>query len=157
MDRAQGHRPHVSLTLHTGTPREGHAAPPGLLPEIAARWKEFWGSEFSQLVDWDRDQDALRALYRLYDLRRRLEVAAESGVFVAGSQEQPVLNPALRQITTVDAAILAREQQFGLTPKSAAALGLTIGALKRTVEDLNREANERAYGRPASPAKRKAT
>jgi hypothetical protein len=161
--RAQGHRKHVGLALVpdvTAVPM-GHEPPPDLLPAVLADWKAFWRTEFSQLVNWDRDHRAFSRLFKLYDLRLRLEAAVEGEdgvpqVLVEGSQEQQILNPALRHMATIDDKILQLEQQFGLTPRSAAGLGLQIGGLKKTLDDLNREANARAYGSRKAPTRKAA-
>jgi hypothetical protein len=133
--------------------------PAGLVPVVLEEWLAFWRSDFAQLVHWERDHRALERLFKLYSLRVQLEAAIEDDkgvpqVLVVGSREQEILNPALRHMATVDGEILQLEQQFGLTPRSAAALGLSIGGLKKTLDDLNREANDRAYGnRPAPKVK----
>lgn len=157
--RAQGHRKRPALALVADVVVLGtHEPPADLLPEVRADWLAFWRTDFSQLINWDRDKRAFSRLFKLYSLRLRLEAAvAMDGVpqiLVEGSQEQRILNPALRHMATVDGEILQLEQQFGLTPRSAAGLGLQIGGLKRTLDDLNRDANDRAYGRkPARKVK----
>lgn len=150
--RAQGHREHPTLTL-VPVPAH-HPPPPDLLPAVLTEWEAFWESPYAAVVNWDRDHRALWRLFKLYSLRAELEAAAEDEngvleVLVKGSQNQEILNPALRHIATLDDKILSLEQQFGLTPRSAAGLGLTLGGLRKTLEDRNREANERAARKKA--------
>ena len=161
VDRAQGRRKRPALALVSTVAVEERTPPVGLLPVVLEEWRAFWRSEFAQLVNWDRDHRALCRLFKLYSLRVQLEAAIddEKGVpqvLVVGSREQEILNPALRHMATVDGEILQLEQQFGLTPRSAAALGMQIGGLKKTLNDLNREANERAYGRHKASARKAA-
>lgn len=145
-DRAQGHRKHAPLVL-VDVP-EHHPPPPDLVPAVLKEWNDFWDSEYSRVVNWDRDHRALWRLFELYSLRIKLQEAS-TDVFLEGSQGQTILNPAIRHLTTLGTEISGLEQQFGLTPRSAAGLGLTLGGLRKTLEDRNREANERAARKKA--------
>jgi terminase small subunit-like protein len=160
IDRAQGRRKRPALALVATVAVDERTPPSGLVPVVLENWRAFWRSDFAQLVNWERDHRALGRLFKLYSLRVQLEAAIEDEngvpqVLVVGSRKQEILNPALRHIATVDGEILQLEQQFGMTPRSAAALGMQIGGLKRTLDDLNREANDRAYRRKA-PARKAA-
>jgi len=146
--RAQGHRTRgerarrAPLAL-VPVVAEHHPPPADLLPAILREWHAFWETEFARVINWDRDHRALWRLFELYSLRQRLQTAS-SDVFLEGSQGQTILNPALRHLSTVGTEISSLEQQFGLTPKSAASLGLSLGGLRKTLEDRNREANQHA-------------
>lgn len=167
--RAQGHRKQRVITL---APEENpapvsaapepeksnlpakvvpiHPAPKDLLKETEEAWADFWLSPVSSLVDWSRDRHALQRLFWLYDERTRLARAGRKARLVAGSQGQLILNPLLRQLTATDSEIRQLEDRFGLNPKAAVALGLELGALQKTMEDLNKEANGPSGRRPAT-------
>ena len=100
----------------------------------------FWRSEMARIVDEDRDRPALERLFTLYDERERAYRAYRKQRLVKGSTKQPVVNPLWRHATsTLDPEIRQIEDRFGLTPRSRAQLGLAIGGLKKTLDDLNRE------------------
>ena len=106
-----------------------------------ASWEAFWQTDFSRVINWERDREALTRLFELYSLRRKL-LAASENVLLEGSQGQTILNPALRHMATIDGLILQHERQFGFTPQSAGALGLTLTGLRKSLEERNREANQ---------------
>lgn len=140
--RAQGHHgkrlalvPMVAVAVPT--------PPDGLTGPVLADWHAFWRTDFARVINWDRDQRAISRLFRLYALEQRLEEATQE-VYAIGAQGQRVLNPALRQLATVQTEILALEKQFGMTTQSAAGLGLSLGSLRKTLEERNREANAHA-------------
>lgn len=115
--------------------------PQGLEPSVAVAWETFWQTDFSRIVNWERDREALTRLFEMYSLRRKLLAACEE-VLLVGSQGQTVLNPALRHLATIDGSILQLERQFGFTPQSAGALGLTLTGLRKSLDERNREANQ---------------
>ncbi len=148
--RAQGHRKHVEVEVHTrpdaaprGTDIVPLRPPPDdLLPATVEEWKAFWASPYARVVDWSRDRQAIERLFWLYDERRRLAKAGRKKRLVAGSTGQLSLNPLLRQLTATDSEIRQLEDRFGLNPRAAIALGVRLGDLAKTMEDLNREAND---------------
>jgi len=139
--RAQGRRKRLALvpTVAASVP----VPPEGLSGPVLVDWHAFWRTDFARIINWERDQRAISRLFRLYALEQRLEEGSEQ-TFLLGAQGQQVLNPALRQLATVQTEILALEKQFGMTTQSAAGLGLSLGSLRKTLEERNREANARA-------------
>lgn len=135
---AQGHR--KGLAIVPVEVREVPKAPEGLTGPVLADWYAFWQSDYARIVNWDRDHRALSRLFRLYALEARLEEDTTQ-TFLPGSQGQVVLNPALRQLASTRDAILALEKQFGMTTQSATGLGLSLGSLRKTLDERNREAN----------------
>jgi P27 family predicted phage terminase small subunit len=153
--RAQGHRRHVrddekvapgfAVEVHDGGGRaEVIPLPPeGMLTKTRARWVKFWRSELSRIVDEERDRPALERLFTLYDERERAYRDFRKRRLVKGSTKQLVVNPLWRHATsTLDPEIRQLEDRFGLTPRSRAQLGLAIGGLKKTLDDLNRELDD---------------
>ena len=146
--RAQGHRRQVrdDETVAPGTEIVVQdrgiipLPPPGLLLKTRERWLKFWRSEMARIVDEDRDRPALERLFTLYDERERAYQAYRKHRLLKGSTKQWVVNPLWRHATgTLDPEIRQLEDRFGLTPRSRAQLGLAIGGLKKTLDDLNRE------------------
>jgi P27 family predicted phage terminase small subunit len=150
--RAQGHRRQVreeervapGLAVEVRGAQDVTPLPPeGLLPKIRDRWRTFWRSEMARIVDEDRDRPAIERLFTLYDERERAYQAFRRARLVKGSTKQPVVNPLWRHATaTLDPEIRQLEDRFGLTPRSRAQLGLAIGGLKKTLDDMNRELDD---------------
>ena len=118
---------------------EAPAAPRGWLRATAERWAIYWASPVGQLADPETDLPAILRLYSLYDERERAYRAYKKRRLVKGSQGQPVVNPAWRQVPVMDAEIRQLEDRLGLTPQSRLKLGVTFGAAARSLEDLNRD------------------
>lgn len=149
--RAQGHRRQVredervapGLSIDVRSRDVIPLPPPGLLAKIRDRWISFWRSEMARIVDEERDRPALERLFTLYDERERAYQAFRRARLLKGSTKQPVVNPLWRHATaTLDPEIRQLEDRFGLTPRSRAQLGLAIGGLKKTLDDLNRELDD---------------
>jgi len=108
-----------------------------LLTSTVTAWTAFWRSSLTGLVE-DADLPALGRLFRLYDLRGRMETALLEQPFSLGSTGQVVVNPAAKEIASLDGRIGKLEAAFGITPKARLELGVTFGAAARSLEDLNR-------------------
>lgn len=123
-------------------------APRGLLRETGRLWDTYWLSPVGQLADRETDVPAIRRLFSLYDERERAYRSYKRRRIVKGSEGQPVLNPAWKQVPVMDAEIRQLEDRFGLTPQSRLRLGVTFGAAARSLEDMNRDLNrdEDDYG-----------
>lgn len=113
--------------------------PKGLLPAQQAAWEAFWRSPMAKLV-LDADLPALHRLFRLRDEWERCFEASKSERLVEGSNEQLVLHPLYKHMTTLEKAIEGLEVQFGLSPLARLKLGVTFGEAKRSIEDINRAA-----------------
>ena len=122
----------------TSIERSHPKAPAGLLKATSSQWDEFWQSDVSQLMT-SADIPALERLYSLYDERTRCLAATRKERMVMGSQGQPVLNPLYKHMATLDSEIRAMEDRFGLTPMARLKLGVTFGAAKKSLDDLNAE------------------
>ena len=116
----------------------GPPPPDGLRPATVARWVLYWCSDVSKLVDRDVDLTALERLFELYDQRALdLEVIAEEGAVVQGSQGQPVRHPLARAVLEYGSEIGRLEDRFGVSPRGRLQLGLTVGAGPSTPEGLS--------------------
>lgn len=144
-ERRQRHQAPVGqlVTLPDRVP-DVPEAPPGLLAATRKAWDEFWSSEVAAAVDASSDMGAVRRLFSLVDERERAIRAYRRARLVAGSKGQPVLSPMFGAIRVLDVAILALEDRFGLTPRARAALGISIGQAKLTLDQLNASAIEAA-------------
>jgi P27 family predicted phage terminase small subunit len=104
-------------------------------------WAAYWSSSLPQLLT-DADHPALVRLFDLYDQRERMARAFRREPFSTGSTGQKIVNPAARELATLDGRIVALEDRFGITPLARMKLGIAIGEAARSLEDLNREFEE---------------
>lgn len=121
--------------------------PPGrdLLGSTVEAWNALWSSDLATLVK-PVDLPPLGRLFRLYDLRERLERTYLQDPFVAGSTGQLVMHPAAKEVASIDARIDKLEARFGITPKGRLELGIAYGAAARSLEDLNRQFDDDTEG-----------
>jgi P27 family predicted phage terminase small subunit len=119
-----------------GVPAPPH--PPGkrLLAATVEAWSVFWGSDLASLVK-PADLPPLTRLFRMYDLRERMERALLTEPFVTGSTGQIVAHPAAKEVASLDGRIEKLEARFGITPKGRMDLGVAMGAAARSLEELN--------------------
>lgn len=99
-------------------------------------WDEFWASDISHMVN-SADMPAIFRLWRNYDERDRLHADYSCEYLVRGSQGQPVLNPLVRRIESLDKAILALEERFGITPLARFRLGIEGAEAKDALDAVN--------------------
>lgn len=125
-----------------GSPRKTPPAPhpPGrkLLADTVHQWEEFWATDVAGMVK-PADMPALVRLFRMYDLRARLEKIVLKEPLVPGSQGQPRMNPAAAELASLDTRILALEDRFAGSPMARLKLGVTFAEAARSLEDLNRD------------------
>lgn len=129
--------------------------PPGLTLELEVQWYELWDSPLAHTIS-DTDRPALRRLFTLRAQQAVLfEKAAEAGYLAEGSTGQETAHPALKAALSIESAIVALEDRFGLTTKSRQAIGIGIGQLadaaKRHPEVFRQEETPRADPRLADP------
>lgn len=118
--------------------------PPARLSKPARElWEGFWISDVAGAVT-GTDHYALKRWIQSVDERDRLLTAVQKATTVRGSTGQPVLNPLAKRLDQLEAQIKGFEQQFGMTPKARADLGIATGNAAMTAEQLNRMANEDA-------------
>jgi P27 family predicted phage terminase small subunit len=110
-----------------------------LLKVVRDAWEEFWLThELAGLVK-PADRAALDRLFRNYDLRERLERIFRKKPFVTGSTGQDVINPAAKEIGSLDGRIVAAEDRFGITPLARMKLGIAFGDAARSLDGINEE------------------
>lgn len=140
---AKGHRSRNVIELVPPPPESEVPAPPkGLAREALARWDAFWSSPVAATVDLDADGHKLTRWIVYVDEWDRAMRASRKERLVTGSQGQPVLNPLLRYVQQLEAAIKAIEAEFGMGAKSRSDLGISMGQAALTAADLNRLAEE---------------
>jgi P27 family predicted phage terminase small subunit len=142
-DRRAGHRTKAELAV-VELPAASALPPPppppvGLLKVTREEWTAYWTSPVSALVT-DTDRPAIERLFRSRDDRERLRRQVRRiGTVVPGSKGQPVLNPLLRQIDTLDRTIQGLEDRFGFTLASRLRLGIRPEVeTPASLDELNR-------------------
>lgn len=125
----------------SGPPAAPHPDGKRLLVQTVNAWKEFWESDLSGLV-LQADRPALARLFRMYDMRERLDRTYQKQPFSVGSTGQLVSHPAAKEIASLDSRILALEDRFGITPMARLKLGVTFGAAAKSLEAINADFNE---------------
>lgn len=107
----------------------------GLSPTLVDEWYAFWDTDVAQAVR-ESDLPALRRLWSIKDLERRLHASGAKQPIVVGSQGQPVANPALKQADALRSEIRQLEDRFGLNPSARARLGLDTTRLQASLDDM---------------------
>lgn len=157
-DRAQGHRRRRGFLLLPPSPvvevRDTPPAPEGLDDATLAWWRDVWASPVARAWDAVKDGQAIARLARLYVEERELQTLAAGSPVVRGSTGSPVVHPALRAVKTTRRLILDLESACGLSPRAGLSLGLQMGAARRNLTDLSREASERARRRRPTTARK---
>lgn len=119
-----------------GPPMEAPPPPKGISQAMKDEWVVFWGSPQAALVV----PAHLPALRRLFELRYQRERYAQHVLDDAtsvGSTGQLVLSPLVKHLPVLDAAILALEDRFGLTPKSSMSLAGQFDDAHRAAAEAN--------------------
>lgn len=109
-----------SITV-LGPPMATPSPRPKLLKVTQDDWTAFWQSPQAAHV-LPSHLPALRRLFDLRDQRERYAREGMKGPVGTGSTGQLVLSPLVKHLPTLDAAILALEDRFGLNPKFSIAL-----------------------------------
>lgn len=108
-----------------------------LLKATQEAWAAFWSTEPLAALVMPADRPALDRLFRMYDLRERLERMVIRQPFMEGSTGQPVVNPAAKEVASLDGRILQLEDRFGITPMARLKLGIAFGEASRSLDRLN--------------------
>ena len=128
----------VVRPMPSRVPAPPHPQGRKLLASTVKAWERFWASDLSSLVKPEHTP-ALERLFRMYDMRERLERVALKQPVVSGSTGQPKMSPALGEIASLDGRILALEERFGLNPAAMLKLGISFSQAARSLEDMNRD------------------
>jgi P27 family predicted phage terminase small subunit len=108
-----------------------------LLKVTREAWVAFWSTEPLAALVMPADRSALDRLFRMYDMRERMERMVARQPFMEGSTGQPVVNPAAKEVASLDGRILALEDRFGITPMARLKLGIAFGEASRSLDRLN--------------------
>ena len=75
-------------------------------------------------------------LVSLVELRETAFRSVRENPLIMGSKEQYVENPLAKAMSRYDSEIRALEDRFGLSPRSRLALNISLGAAKRSLDEL---------------------
>lgn len=109
--------------------------------ETRAAWARYWASPVARATDLV-DEPAVRRLFELLDERGKAWKRYLQQPESVGSTGQLVVSPWAAFALQLDDRIARLERAFGITPSARAALGIAIGEVRRTLDDLAREAAE---------------
>lgn len=110
----------TTLTV-LGPPMETPALRPRMLKVTQDDWATFWQSPQAAHV-LPAHLPALRRLFELRDQRERFARLGMDEPLSTGSTGQLALGPLVKHLPILDAAILALEDRFGLSPKHSIAM-----------------------------------
>lgn len=123
------------LSLPTVTPEPVK----GWLAVTKHEWDVLWKLPQAGVVQTS-DEPALRRLFALKDDRERAMRAYRKSPVVKGSTGQPIINPLAKMAAQWDGEILQLEDRFGLNPLARIKVGLGLGEVSKTLEELSRAA-----------------
>lgn len=116
------------------------AADPKWQPQVREWWDAFWASDLSERLP-ATSRPALWRLFGWYHRREVFQEKADKRLMVQGSTKQPVVNPLVAQVVSIDRTIEDLEKRlFGplavaSTPDDAAdafaAIGIRLAAAAR--------------------------
>ena len=112
--------------------------PTGLDKPTREFWDSFWRSDLAKATHAETDLPAFRRLVTVYTEIARLTRSTRKSPFIEGSRSQVVTNPMWRVRLGLMAEARLLEDRFGLNPKARLNLGLQLGQVRRTLEDLSR-------------------
>lgn len=124
------------LRLVEGVPAPD--CPSGLLKATRERWDRFWSSDQAGLVGAAMADVVVRWV-ELWDEWERARRAVKKSPMVEGSQGQPVAHPLMSRMGAIETELRQLEDRLGLTPRAAVNLGLGLGQMRKTLDDLNRD------------------
>ena len=109
----------------------------GWLKVTKTAWAGFWSSDLANYVKADSDAGALRRLFDMYDERERMVREYRKGRMAKGSTGQLVVNPAAKEIASLDGRIGQLEDRFGLSPMARLKLGVKFGEALASLDQIN--------------------
>ena len=110
-----------------------------LLKVTKDAWVSFWSTESLAALVLPADRSSLDRLFRMYDMRERFDRLVSRQPFTTGSTGQDVVNPAAKEVASLDGRILPLEDRFGITPMARLKLGIAFGEAARSLDGLNKE------------------
>lgn len=114
-------------------------APREFLNVTKIQWEAYWHSPLAEVVEVGTDLPAIHRYFWLLDEMERSRREFRKERLVEGSKGQPVMNPLAKQINAMASEARQLEDRLGLTPKSRAHLGVTLGEARKSLADLNAE------------------
>jgi P27 family predicted phage terminase small subunit len=124
--------------------------PAGLLKPARDRWAAFWASPAAEQVQLGSDLPRLLRWVQQTDEYDRVARNVRKAHLVRGSMGQPVANPLIGYLATLDAAICRTETEFGMTPAARQRLKVDPPKLERQEDEIDelraRRARRRASG-----------
>ena len=115
-------------------------------PETGVWWEDFWGSPVAVMVSDASDFSVVVRLVSLLELREQAFRSVREEPLIVGSKDQPVENPLAKAMSRYDAEIRALEDRVGLSPRSRLALNISLGAAKRSLDELVGGASDEVEG-----------
>ncbi len=104
--------------------------------ETGVWWDQFWGSPVALMVSDGSDFAVVVRLVSLLELREQAFRSVREEPLILGSQRQYVENPLAKAMSRYDTEIRALEDRFGLSPRSRLALNISLGAAKKSLDEL---------------------
>ena len=131
---------------------------------VLEEWNDYWRSKVSRFTD-DVDMGAIRRLFMYRNewvtlAREWLTMPAElttddtQGRLVAGSRnaEAVRMHPFAQRMDKLEAMMLPLEDRFGFSPLSRARLGIEVGSLHLTWQQLRQSEESRQLVQGLAPA-----
>ena len=146
--RVDRHKDRARLVPLPSRHPEPPAAPSDLLAWTRERWDVYWRSPVVAALD-EVDFPAVEAYFRTLDEWRRCGDVDRERTFVPGSKGQPVLNPLLKRADKLVAMLPRLAAEIGASPLARLRLGVVVGHAARTLDDINRLAQEEADRNPS--------
>lgn len=154
-DRTRRARPSKAIVNVTVEPAAAEgvvpAPPPHLPMDLADEWTHLWMSPLAEAIAVT-DLPSLRRLFQLRAAHAELlERAAREDYLADGSKDQQVVHPALKAAMSIESAITALEDRFGLTVKARQSIGIAMGDLAEAERKVAQRAAEKEQTQRADP------
>jgi P27 family predicted phage terminase small subunit len=116
--------------------------PTGLDKPTREFWDSFWRSDLALATHAETDLPAFRRLATLYTELGKLTRGVSKNPYIEGSRGQVVANPMWSIRSGLLSEVRQLEDRFGCNPRARLNLGLQLGQVRRTLEDLSSLARE---------------
>lgn len=121
--------------------------PKGLCREAVGAWEAYWVDVVAGVVRRS-DEPLVERWARNLDRYYRLLATADADPIVTGSTGQPRPNPAYELGYKIEASIKDDEKQLGIGPLNRMRLGLALTEGRKSLTELNAEAESGANDDP---------